>query len=343
MAAETRSPAFGSAFTPHMLVQKYADGKWSPAEIVPYGPFSFSPSAVVFHYGQEIFEGFKGYRQPDNSIALFRPDRNLARMNNSAKRLCMAAIDEKQVLADVVRLVKADAEHLPPRPMSLYIRPAMIATDTVIKVNPSAQYTFFVIACVVGDYFGGGDPRGVRLRTETEYVRAAPGGTGAAKCGGNYAASLAAQGQASKEGFDQVVWLDAREHKYIEEMGGMNIMFVINGALVTPSLDSGSILPGITRESLIALAKTQGRNVEERAISTDELIEAFKSGALSECFACGTAAVVTPIREILHRGQVLYRNESDKPGALTMQLRQQLVDIQYGTAPDPANWRYSVK
>lgn len=342
MAADSKSPAFGTAFTKNMLVQHFRDGKWLPAEIVPYGPFTLAPSAVVFHYGQEIFEGFKAYRQPDNSLSLFRPDRNLARMNNSAKRLCMATIDEKQVLADIMKLVRADSEQLPPRPNALYIRPTMIATDTVIKVNPSATYTFFVIMCVVGDYFGGGDPRGVRLRTETEYVRAAPGGTGAAKCGGNYAASLAAQGQAAKDGFDQVVWLDAREHKYIEEMGGMNIMFVIGDTLVTPSLDAGSILPGVTRESLIALAKSQGRKVEERTISTDELVAANRAGQLKECFACGTAAVVTPIREIMHRGEVLYRNEGDKPGALTTQLRQQIVDLQYGVAPDPFGWRLKV-
>jgi len=342
MAADSKSPAFGTAFTQHMLVQHFRDGKWTTAEIVPYGPFTLSPSAVVFHYGQEIFEGFKAYRQPDNSLCLFRPDRNLARLNNSARRLCMATIDEKQVLADIVKLVKTDAAEIPPRPNTLYIRPAMIATDTVIKVNPSAQYTFFVIACVVGDYFGGGDPRGVRLRTETEYVRAAPGGTGAAKCGGNYAASLAAQGQAAKDGFDQVVWLDAREHKYIEEMGGMNIMFVIGDTLVTPALDAGSILPGVTRESLIALAKAQGRKVEERAISTDELVAANRAGQLKECFACGTAAVVTPIREIVHRGEILYRNEGDKAGALTTQLRQQIVDLQYGVAPDPFGWRFKV-
>jgi branched-chain amino acid aminotransferase len=343
MASETKSPAFGSAFVTHMLQQQYANGAWKPSEIIPYGNFSLPPSSVVFHYGQEIFEGFKAYRQPDNSLALFRPDRNLARMNNSAKRLCMAAIDEKQVLADIIKLVKQVADQVPARPNSLYIRPAMIATDAVIKVNPSANYTFFTIACIVGDYFGGGDPRGVRLRTETEYVRAAPGGTGAAKCGGNYAASLAAQGQAAKDGFDQVVWLDAREHKYIEEMGGMNIMFVLGETLVTPSLESGSILPGVTRESLIALFKAQGGKVEERAISTDELIAANKSGALKECFACGTAAVVTPIREILHKGETLYKNNGDKPGALTTKLRQQLVDIQYGVSPAPAGWLVKVQ
>ena len=182
----------------------------------------------------------------------------------------------------------------------------------------------------------------MRLRTETEYVRAAPGGTGAAKCGGNYAASLAAQSQAAAEGFDQVVWLDARERKYIEEMGGMNIMFLIDDTLVTPALTGGSILPGVTRESLLQLVRSQGRKVEERDIAVDELLAAHQAGRLKEVFACGTAAVVTPIREIVHKGEVLYRNTSDKPGELTVRLRQQLMDIQFGTAPDPFGWRYPV-
>lgn len=343
MADDKKGPGFGSAFTPHMLVQRYEKEAWNAAEIVPFQPFNLSPSSVVFHYGQEVFEGFKAYRQPDGSLTLFRPDRNLKRLNASATRLCMANVNEKQVLADICKLIKTDKAEIPQPPNTLYIRPFMIGTDTVIKVNPSATYTFCTVICVVGDYFAGNDARGVRLRTETEYVRAAPGGTGAAKCGGNYAASLAAQGQAAKDGFDQVVWLDAREHKFIEEMGGMNIMFVLDESLVTPSLESGSILPGVTRESLLQLARSQGRKVEEREISTDELIAAQKSGRLKEAFACGTAAVVTPIREILHKGEVLYRNGGDKPGALTMQLRKQLMDIQFGNAPDTFGWRYKVE
>lgn len=335
-------PGFGAAFTSHMLIQHYKDGAWSKAQILPYGPFTLPPSSVVFHYGQEIFEGFKAYRQPDGSLCLFRPDRNLARLNASAARLCMATVDAAQVLHDIQKLLKADQGFIPERPNTLYVRPNMIATDTVIKVNPSASYIFCVIVCVVGDYFAGQDPRGVRLRTETQYVRAAPGGTGAAKCGGNYAASLAAQGQAAREGFDQVVWLDAVERRYIEEMGGMNIMFVLDDVLLTPSIATGTILPGVTRESLLHLARSQGRKVEERAISVEELAEAHKSGRLKEAFACGTAAVVTPIREILHQGQTLYTNSGTAPGELTLQLRQQLMDIQFGSAPDPFGWRCSV-
>ena len=342
MAEQKKSPSFGSAFTPHMLVQRYANGAWGKAEIVPYESFSLPPSTVVFHYGQELFEGFKAYRQPDESVCLFRPDRNLARLNNSAARLCMPAVDTAAVCADVSRLIKTDRDHLPARPQTLYIRPCMIATDTVIKVNPSSSYIFFVIVCVVGDYFAGSDPRGVRLRTEMEYVRAAPGGTGAAKCGGNYAASLAAQGQAAKDGYDQVVWLDAVERKYIEEMGGMNIMFVIGDTLVTPSISTGTILPGVTRESLLQLARAQGCKVEERPISVDELFAAQKNCSLKEAFACGTAAAITPIREISHNGQIMYRNEGTQAGVLTMQLRQQLLDLQFGAAPDPFGWRYRV-
>ena len=342
MAEEKKGPGFGSAFAPHMLVQHYKDGVWAKAVIQPFGPFTLSPATVVFHYGQEIFEGFKAYRQPDGSISLFRPDRNLARLNASAARLCMPLVDAKAALADICRLIKTDASCVPQPPYTLYIRPCMIGTDTVIKVHPSPTCIFFVITCVVGEYFAGEDPRGVRLRTETEYIRAAPGGTGAAKCGGNYAASLVAQSQAAAEGFDQVVWLDGRERKYIEEMGGMNIMFLVGDTLVTPALAGGSILPGVTRESLLQLVRSQGRKVEEREISVDELLAANRAGRLKEVFACGTAAVVTPIREIVHKNEVLYRNTSDEPGELTVRLRQQLMDIQFGTAPDPFGWRYPV-
>ena len=342
MAEEKKGPGFGSAFTPHMLVQHYKDGVWGKAEVQPFGPFSLSPATVVFHYGQEIFEGFKAYRQPDGSVSLFRPDRNLDRLNASAERLCMPQLDTRAALADICRLIKADRDCLPERPHTLYIRPCMIGTDTVIKVHPSPTCIYFVIMCVVGDYFAGQDPRGVRLRTETEYVRAAPGGTGRAKCGGNYAASLVVQAQATKEGFDQAVFLDARERKYIEELGGMNIMFLIDDTLVTPSLAGGSILPGVTRESLIQLVRAQGRRVEERDIAVDELAAASKAGRLKEVFACGTAAVVTPIRELIHKNEVLYRNNGSQPGELTVQLRQQLMDIQFGTAPDQFGWRYPV-
>ncbi len=340
--ADKSNPGFGAVFTPHMLVQRYQDSAWGPSEIIPYGAFTLPPSAVVFHYGQEIFEGFKVYRQPDGSAAMFRPDANIARLNSSATRLCMPQVDSAKTIAEIARLIKTDKAELPARPMTLYVRPCMIGTDAVIKVNPSSTYIFFTIVSLVGDYFGASDPRGVRLRTETEYTRAAPGGTGAAKCGGNYAASLAAQGKANKEGFDQVVWLDAKEHKHIEEMGGMNIMFVIGETLVTPAISSGTILPGVTRDSLLKLARAAGRKVEERAISTDELTAAFKSGALKEAFACGTAAAITPIREILHNGEVMYRNAGDKPGTFTMQLRQQLLDIQFGVLPDPYGWRQKI-
>ena len=334
---------FGSQFTAHMLRQYYENGAWQKAEVVPFSSFSLSPATVVFHYGQEIFEGFKANRQPDGSCCLFRPDRNLARMNKSGARLSMPAIDEKQTLADICALLRTDKDEIPERPETLYLRPFMFGNDAVIRVNPSGSYIFCTIVCVVGEYFGGGDPRGVRLRTETEYVRAAPGGTGAAKCGGNYAASLAAQGRAAQEGFDQVVWLDAKEHRYIEEMGGMNIMFVLGDKLITPSTDSGSILAGITRASLLELANSMGRKVEERAITTDELITAQRSGELKEAFACGTAAVITPIREILHRGETLYKNNGETAGALTMELRKRLMDIQFGLAPDPFGWRYIVE
>jgi branched-chain amino acid aminotransferase len=344
MSAPAKSgPAFGTQFTPHMIVQRHEGGRWSPAEVVPYGPFSLAPSAAVFHYAQELFEGFKCYKQPDGSLALFRPDRNFARLNRSAERMCMPQIDEHQALADVMALLRTDRAAAPDAPHTLYLRPCMIATDPVIRVKPADAYLYFVVVCVVGEYFSGDDPRGVRLRTETEFTRAAAGGTGAAKCGGNYAASLAAQGRASKEGFDQVVWLDGKEHRYIEEMGGMNIMFVIDGVLTTPALDSGTILPGVTRASLLELARHKGIAVAERAITTDELAAAHAAGTLSEVFACGTAAVITPIRELVHRGQVIYRNAGSAPGPITTDLKRTLTDLQFGRAADPFGWRQPVR
>ena len=249
----------------------------------------------------------------------------------------------RRVLADICRLIKTDAACVPQRPYTLYIRPCMIGTDTVIKVHPSPACIFFVITCVVGEYFAGQDPRGVRLRTETEYVRAAPGGTGAAKCGGNYAASLVAQSQAAAEGFDQVVWLDGRERKYIEEMGGMNIMFLhrrhAGDAGAERRLHPARRHARIAASSLCAARAARWKSA---TIAVDELLAANRAGRLKEVFACGTAAVVTPIREIVHRNEVLYRNTGDKPGELTVRLRQQLMDIQFGTAPDPFGWRYPV-
>jgi len=341
-ASSNHGPAFGTQFTPHMIVQRYAGGRWAPAEVVPYGPFTLEPSAAVFHYAQELFEGFKCYRQPDGALSLFRPDRNFARLNRSAARMCMPAIDEKQALADVLELLRADRASAPAAPHTLYLRPCMFATDPVIRVKPADTYLYFVVVCVVGEYFSGDDARGVRLRTETEYTRAANGGTGAAKCGGNYAASLAAQGRASKEGFDQVVWLDGKEHRHIEEMGGMNIMFVIDGVLTTPSLDSGTILPGVTRESLLRLAEHKGLRTSERPVAADELGAAFAAGKLTEAFACGTAAVITPIRELVHRGTTVFRNDGSAPGPVTTDLQRTLTDIQFGRISDPFGWRLAV-
>jgi branched-chain amino acid aminotransferase len=342
MTQASKAPAFGTQFTPHMLRQRYRDGRWQAAEILPYGAYALTPASAVFHYAQELFEGLKAYRQPDGSVALFRPDRNFARLNRSAERMCMPQMDERQALADLTRFVATEAAHVPAAPWSLYLRPCMFGADQVIRVKPAAEYEYFVVACIVGDYFSGDDARGVRLRTETEYTRAAAGGTGAAKCGGNYAASLAAQARATKEGFDQVVWLDAKEHRCIEEMGGMNIMFVIDGALVTPSLETGTILPGVTRMSLLELARSLGLRTEERTITADELGSAFAAGKFQECFACGTAAVISPIRELVHRGQVVYRNDGTAPGAVTSKLRDALMDIQFGRAADPFGWRLKV-
>jgi branched-chain amino acid aminotransferase len=332
------APAFGTQFAPNMLLRRYRAGAWGPSAIVPYGGFELAPATAVFHYAQEVFEGLKCYRQPDGGLALFRPDRNCARLNASARRMCIPELDPDALLADLESFVRHEASSVPAAPATLYLRPCVFGSDPVIRVKPSNEYTLFVVGCIVGDYFAGDDARGVRLRTETEFTRAAPGGTGMAKCGGNYAASLAAQGRASAEGFDQVVWLDAREHRYIEEMGGMNIMFVIDGSLVTPSLDTGTILPGVTRESLLALARHLGIATAERMVTADELGAAHRAGRLTECFACGTAAVITPIRELVHRGEVVYRNDGAAPGPITTRLKQVLTDLQFGRAPDPFGW-----
>jgi len=343
MSAAQKAPAFGTQFAPHMLVRHFREGRWQAPEIVAYGAFALTPATAVFHYAQEIFEGLKCYRQPDGSLALFRPDRNCARLNSSARRMCIPELDPAATLADLHAFVHHEAAVVPAAPATLYLRPCVFGSDPVIRVKPSGEYTFFLVGCIVGDYFASDDARGVRLRTETEYTRAAPGGTGMAKCGGNYAASLAAQGRATAEGFDQVVWLDAREHRFIEEMGGMNIVFVIDGALVTPSLDPGTILPGVTRESLLALARHLGLRTEERMVAADELAAAWRAARLSECFACGTAAVITPIRELVHRGEVVYRNDGTAPGPLTTRLKQTLTDLQFGRAPDPFGWRAPVR
>ncbi|NHC13500.1 branched-chain amino acid aminotransferase [Motilibacter deserti] len=338
-------PGFGRVFTDHMVTVRWVEGRgWHDGELVPYGPLQLDPATMALHYGQEIFEGLKAYRQPDSSVALFRPEENARRMNRSARRLAMPELPEELFLESVEALTRQDVDWVPAEAgRALYLRPFMIATEVGLGVRPAAAYLYLLIASPAGAYF----PRGVKpvsVWLSTEYTRAAPGGTGEAKCAGNYAASLVAQHEAAAHGCDQVVWLDAVEHRWVEEMGGMNLCFVVGSGdsakIVMPSL-TGTLLPGITRDSLITLAGDLGYEVEERRISTDEWREGNASGEISEVFACGTAAVITPVGTVKSAAGEWTVGDGE-PGPATIRLRQALLDIQHGVAPDKHGWMRTV-
>jgi len=346
MAAEARTailanPGFGAAFSDHMVSVHYDEGQgWHSAEVLPYGPIPLDPAAAVLHYAQEIFEGLKAYRLADGGIALFRPEANAARFNASAARLAMPELPEGLFVAAVEELVKADKDWFPTvEGGSLYLRPFLFASEAFLGVRPSKQYRFLVIASPAGNYFKSGAPA-VSLWV-SDYSRAAPGGTGAAKCGGNYAASLVPTAEAFARGHDQVLFLDAVERKWIEELGGMNLFFVMaDGSLVTPPL-GGTILPGITRESLIRLAREEGLAVREERYSLEQWQADATSGALTETFACGTAAVVTPVGKVTSETDSFVIG-SGGPGQITQKLRQRLVAIQRGEAPDTHGWVHRI-
>jgi branched-chain amino acid aminotransferase len=337
------APGFGRYFTDHMVRIDWtrADG-WSDIRVVPYGPLDLDPANMSLHYGQEIFEGLKAYRQPDGSIAAFRPDANARRFRRSAQRLAMAELPEELFIESLRALVEIDNAWVPNDPAeSLYLRPFMIATDVGLGVRPSDSYAYLLIASPAGAYF----PRGVQpvsVWLSTEYTRAAPGGTGEAKCAGNYAASLVAQAQAAEQGCDQVVWLDAVEHRWVEEMGGMNLYFVYGSGkdarIVTPAL-TGTLLPGVTRDSLLTLASEMGYTAEEGKVSTDEWQAGNASGAISEVFACGTAAVITPVGAV-KSAHSSWTVGDGGPGEITMQLRERLLGIQTGQVPDTHGWMH---
>ena len=335
------APGFGRYFTDHMVLIDYEAGAgWHDPRVVPYGPFSLDPATMVLHYGQEIFEGLKVFAQPDGSLASFRPERNAARLNQSADRLGIPRLPEELFMASLRELLAVDGVWVPTGgESSLYVRPFIFATEVGLGVRPSASYTFCVIASPAGAYFPGG-VKPVSVWWSTEYVRAAPGGTGAAKFGGNYAASLAAQAQAAEKGCDQVVWLDAVERRWVEEMGGMNLFFVFGSGsdveVVTPEL-TGSLLPGVTRDSLLTMSRELGYNATERRISTDEWAKKNESGELTEVFACGTAAVITPVGSVLH-AEGGFDVGGGQPGPITMALREELTALQYGRKPDPHGW-----
>jgi branched-chain amino acid aminotransferase len=327
---------FGRVFTDHMAVVRYNPAKgWHGARIESRAHFSLDPATAILHYAQEIFEGLKAYKRDDGGVNLFRPDANARRFRNSAERMAMAQLPEPVFIEAVEQLVRMDRAWIPGGEGSLYIRPFMIASEVFLGVKPSADYIFAVIASPVGSYFKGG-PAPVSIWVSETYTRAAIGGTGAAKCGGNYAASLRAQAEAIEHGCDQVVFLDAVERRYVEELGGMNIFFVFDdGSLLTPPL--GTILPGITRDSILALAKEAGTSVREEAYTIEQWRLDAASGKLKEAFACGTAAVISPIGKVCSASGDFLIN-GGAAGPVAMGLRKKLVDIQYGRVPDTHNW-----
>jgi branched-chain amino acid aminotransferase len=332
------NPGFGKVFSDHMVTIDYVEGLgWHNARVGPREPLSLDPATAVLHYAQEIFEGMKAYRRADGSTALFRPQANARRFNESAERMAMPHLPEETFIGAVRELVMADIDWFPSvEGGSLYLRPFMFASEPFLGVRPAKEYKFLVIASPAGNYFKSGAPA-VSIWVSSDYTRAAPGGTGAAKCGGNYATSLVAQAEATRQGCDQVLFLDAAERRWIEELGGMNVFFVFDdGSIITPPL-GGSILPGITRDSLITLAREEGLSVHEQRYSLDQWRDDARSGKLVESFACGTAAVVTPIGHVAgHDGE--FTIGSGGPGQLTTKLRDKLVGIQRGTVPDTHGW-----
>ncbi|MDQ6522319.1 branched-chain amino acid aminotransferase [Nocardioides sp. LHD-245] len=336
------NPGFGSHFSDHMLTVEWTPEQgWYDARITPYGPITLDPAAAVLHYAQETFEGMKAYRHDDDSLWLFRPEANAERMIRSSHRLALPVLEVPDFIQAVEELVKVDARWVPGNPdggeKSLYLRPFMFASETFLGVRPAQHVTFMVIASPAGAYFKGG-VKPVTLWLTEEYTRAGRGGMGAAKTGGNYASSLVAQQEASAQGCDQVVFLDAQEGRYVEELGGMNMYFVFDdGSIVTP--ETGTILEGITRSSIIELAGKMGHHVTERRFGIDEWREGVASGRITEIFACGTAAVVTPVGALKWEG-----GETAAPAGqdLTMRIRQALVDVQLGRADDTFGWMHRI-
>lgn len=344
-ASALADPGFGKAFTDHMITLRWsADRGWHDGRLEPLAPFGLHPASLVFHYAQEIFEGMKAYRRADGSVAMFRPEMNAARFNASARRMAMPELPEDTFVRALELLVAQDSEWVPSAPgAALYLRPVMIATQAVLGFSrPSDSYLFYVIACPVEAYFGA------RLRALTvwlsqEYARAATGGTGSAKTGGNYGGALLATRQAAEEGCDQVVWLDSAQHTWVEELGGMNLFFVSGTdrpQVMTPAL-TGTLLPGVTRDSLLKLAPSLGIGATEGRISTEEWREQCASGELTEVFACGTAAVMAPVGRVRGAGTEWTVGDGE-PGPVTLQLREELLGIQYGTRPDPFGWVHKV-
>lgn len=332
---------FGRMFSDHMLEMVYRDGEWQQPEIKPYGPISFEPSMQALHYGQAIFEGMKAYYADDSTINLFRPADHHKRLNNSARRLCMPEIDEQTFLKGLEELLKLDYKWVPKtHGHALYIRPFMFASEEYLAAKESEEYRFFVITSPVAAYYSEGfNP--VKLTTTENFVRAVKGGTGEAKAAGNYGGSFLPARQAQKNGYTQVLWLDAMEHKYIEEVGTMNIFFLMGDKLISPKL-GGSVLPGITRRSVLAVAKEWGFEVEERRITIDEVFEAHQDGELKEVFGSGTAAVISPVGLIHHNGKTITLDQ-EKIGPFAKKMFDTITGIQYGKMEDSYGWTHPVQ
>ena len=333
---------FGTCFTDHMFVMDYQEGKgWHDGRIVPYGPLSLDPATAVFHYAQEMFEGLKAYKTSDGRILLFRPDMNAKRTAKTNDRLCIPHMDEELFVEAIKAVVKVDADWIPEKEgTSLYIRPFIIADEAFLGVRPSKSYRFMVILSPVGPYYAGG-LKPTKIYVEDRYVRAAHGGTGEAKCGGNYAASLKAQVEAAEKGYEQILWLDGVEKKYVEEIGTSNAFFMINDEVITAPL-KGTILPGITRDSVIALLKKKGIKISERRLSIEEVSEAAENGTLREMFASGTAAVISPVGELSYMNKKSVINDM-QIGPVAQDLYDTLYGIQTGRIKDDMGWTVEVK
>lgn len=330
---------FGKYVAPIMIQAAYDQGEWKSIELLPYGPLQLDPCAKVLHYGQEIFEGMKVFRHPDESIQMFRPEMNARRFNLSARRMAMPEIPEELYL-EACEVICAYSKHLVPKRLgeSLYLRPFMIATEVGLGIKPSKQFLFLVVASPSGSYFSGD---AVKVYIEREEIRCAPGGIGFAKTGGNYAASLNSYARTIELGCDQTMWLDSVEHKYIEEMSGMNFFAVVDGGLVTPAL-TDTILDGITRRSIIEIAKAEKLNVTERKVSIDEILMLIKEGRCTEAFVCGTAAVIAPISQFMDKDKSVHKLQ-DAQGKISMMLREKLISIQAGRTDAPKGWLYPVR
>nr|WP_305121720.1 branched-chain amino acid aminotransferase [Pedobacter mongoliensis] len=328
---------FGHIFSDHMFVADYADGEWKNFQIMPYGDLSLSPAIASLHYGQTFFEGLKAYSHPDGKIVVFRPEKNAERFNLSAQRMCMPELPVEIFLESIAALVNIDRNWIPKAAHhSLYIRPYMFATDPYLGVAPSKTYKYIILTCPVGAYFS----KPLKVKIETKYSRASEGGFGFAKAGGNYGGSLFPAQEALKEGFDQIIWTDGREHAFVEELGAANVMFVIDGKLVTPSTRD-TILKGVTRDSVLTLARKWGVPVEERRVSVTEVIEGLKSGRLTEAFGAGTAATIAPIASIGYEGQ-LYTLPDQSQAEFSNKVLKTLNDIRYGYGPDEMGWNYVI-